>query len=171
MLYKSSDPLRHLITFKIVLHLVSIFSMCSFHVHFASNHTHIQKLKNFNLFNSLCIQLYLCINTSFPSEHYCFCFIHWKLEYPCTWPRFYFFNCLLYFSCNMIYIPSSFPQCPFFSKQWRKKNPSLSFLNFALIPLTSHCLARICSEQCLDICITSTPLSVCLFIMYRLLYS
>ncbi len=37
-----------------------------------------------------------------------------------------------------------------------KKTPSLSFLNFALFPLTSHCLARICSEQCLEICITST---------------
>ncbi len=38
----------------------------------------------------------------------------------------------------------------------KKKKPSLSFLNFALFPLTSHCLARICSEQCLEICITST---------------
>ncbi len=43
--------------------------------------------------------------------------------------------------------------------------------NFSLFPLTSHCLARIYSEQCLEICITSTP-CVCLpFIMYRLLYS
>ncbi len=32
---------------------------------------------------------------------------------------------------------------------WKKKKTSLSFLNFALFPLTSHCLARICSEQCL----------------------
>ncbi len=36
------------------------------------------------------------------------------------------------------------------------KIPSLSFLNFALFPLTSHCLARICFEQCLEISITST---------------
>ncbi len=41
------------------------------------------------------------------------------------------------------------------------KYPSLSFLNFVLFPLTSHCLARICFEQCLDICITSTS-CVCL---------
>jgi len=38
---------------------------------------------------------------------------------------------------------------------------TLSFLNFALFPLTPHCLARISSEQCLDICITSTS-CVCL---------
>ncbi len=37
-----------------------------------------------------------------------------------------------------------------------KKKTSLSFLNFALFPLTSHCRAWICSEHCLDICITST---------------
>ncbi len=37
----------------------------------------------------------------------------------------------------------------------------LPFLNFALFSLNSHRLARICSEQCLDICITSTPF-VCL---------
>ncbi len=43
----------------------------------------------------------------------------------------------------------------------KKKKPSLSFINFALFPLTSHCLARICSEQCLEICITSTS-CVCL---------
>ncbi len=42
-----------------------------------------------------------------------------------------------------------------------QKIPSLSFLNFALFPLSSHCLARICSEQCLEICITSTS-CVCL---------
>ncbi len=34
-----------------------------------------------------------------------------------------------------------------------KKKP---FLNFALFPLTSHCLAKICSDQCLEILITST---------------
>ncbi len=38
----------------------------------------------------------------------------------------------------------------------KKKKPSLSFLNCALFPLPSHCLSRMCSEQCLDICITST---------------
>ncbi len=38
----------------------------------------------------------------------------------------------------------------------KKKKTSLSFLTIALFPLTSHCLARICSEQSLDICITST---------------
>ncbi len=43
----------------------------------------------------------------------------------------------------------------------KKKKPSLSFLNFALFLLTSHCLARICSEQCLYICIKSTS-CVCL---------
>ncbi len=37
-----------------------------------------------------------------------------------------------------------------------KNNPSLSFLNFVLFPLTSHCLSRICSEQCVEICIIST---------------
>ncbi len=42
-----------------------------------------------------------------------------------------------------------------------KKKPSLSFFNSALFPLTSHCLARICSEHCLEICITSTSY-VCL---------
>ncbi len=42
-----------------------------------------------------------------------------------------------------------------------KKKKTLTFLNFALFPLTSHCLARICSEQCLDMCITSTS-CVCL---------
>ncbi len=31
------------------------------------------------------------------------------------------------------------------------KKTSLSFLTFALFPLTSHCLARICSEHCLEI--------------------
>ncbi len=36
-----------------------------------------------------------------------------------------------------------------------KKKTSLSFLKFALFPLTSHCLFRMCSEQCLEICITS----------------
>ncbi len=53
----------------------------------------------------------------------------------------------------------------------KKKKPSLSFLNFALFPLNSHCLARICSEQCLEICITSTscvclPLSNVLLIVF-----
>ncbi len=43
----------------------------------------------------------------------------------------------------------------------KKKKTSLSFLNFALFPLTSHCLARICSEQCLEIWITSTS-CICL---------
>ncbi len=43
----------------------------------------------------------------------------------------------------------------------KKKKPSLSFLNFALFPLPSHCLARICSDQCLKCCITSTS-CVCL---------
>ncbi len=39
----------------------------------------------------------------------------------------------------------------------KKKEKNLhSFLTFALFPLTSHCLARICSEHCLEICITST---------------
>ncbi len=36
------------------------------------------------------------------------------------------------------------------------KYPSLSFLTFVLFPLTSHCLVRICFEQFLEICITST---------------
>ncbi len=36
-----------------------------------------------------------------------------------------------------------------------------AFLTFALFPLTSHCLARICSEQWLEICITITS-CVCL---------
>ncbi len=43
----------------------------------------------------------------------------------------------------------------------KKKKPSLSFLNFAVFPLTSPCLASICSEQCLELCITSTS-CVCL---------
>ncbi len=42
-----------------------------------------------------------------------------------------------------------------------KKKTSLSFLTFALFPLTSHCLDRICSGHCLEICITSTS-CVCL---------
>ncbi len=37
-----------------------------------------------------------------------------------------------------------------------KKTHLLSFLTFALFPLTSLCLARICSEHGLEICITST---------------
>ncbi len=45
----------------------------------------------------------------------------------------------------------------------------LYFLNFALFPFTSHRRARICSEQCLEICITSTS-CVCLP-LYRLLFS
>ncbi len=36
------------------------------------------------------------------------------------------------------------------------KKTKNSFLNFTLFPLTSHCLTRICSEQCLEICMTST---------------
>ncbi len=44
---------------------------------------------------------------------------------------------------------------------YKKKKPSLSFLNFSLFPLTSHCLVRICFEQCLEICITSAS-CVCL---------
>ncbi len=43
----------------------------------------------------------------------------------------------------------------------KQKKPSLPFLYFALFSLTSHCLARICSEQCLESCITSTS-CVCL---------
>ncbi len=43
----------------------------------------------------------------------------------------------------------------------KKKKKKKKVLNFALFPLTSHCLARICSEQCLEICITSTS-CVCL---------
>ncbi len=43
----------------------------------------------------------------------------------------------------------------------KTKKHSLSFLNIALFPLTSHCLVRICSEQCLEICITSN-FCVCL---------
>ncbi len=50
-----------------------------------------------------------------------------------------------------------------------KKKTLLSFLNLALFPLTSHCLARICSEQCLEICITSTS-CVCLPLYNVLLY-
>ncbi len=42
-----------------------------------------------------------------------------------------------------------------------KKTPSLPFLNFAHFSLNSHRLARICSEHCLEICITSTSF-VCL---------
>ncbi len=38
---------------------------------------------------------------------------------------------------------------------------SLKKKNFTLVPLTSHCLARICSEQWVEICITSTS-CVCL---------
>ncbi len=45
----------------------------------------------------------------------------------------------------------------------KKKQPSLSFLNFALFSLNSHCLARIISEHCQDICITSTS-CVCLLL-------
>ncbi len=43
----------------------------------------------------------------------------------------------------------------------KKQKPSLPSLNFALFSLDSHRLARICSEQCLYICITSTS-CVCL---------
>ncbi len=39
------------------------------------------------------------------------------------------------------------------------------------LSLTSPCLASFCSEQWLKRCITSTPVTVCFFIMYRLLYS
>ncbi len=43
----------------------------------------------------------------------------------------------------------------------KKKKMLLPFLNFTLFSLNSHRLARICSEQCLEICITSTSF-VCL---------
>ncbi len=43
----------------------------------------------------------------------------------------------------------------------KKKTSLLPFLTFALFPLTSHCLDRICSGHCLEICITSTS-CVCL---------
>ncbi len=43
------------------------------------------------------------------------------------------------------------------------KKTSLSFRNFSLFPLTSHCLARICSEQCLEMCITS----MCILCLYN----
>ncbi len=41
-------------------------------------------------------------------------------------------------------------------KKKKKKKTLLPFLNFALFSQNSHRLARICSEQCLEICITST---------------
>ncbi len=41
-------------------------------------------------------------------------------------------------------------------KKKKKNNTLLPFLNFALFSLNSHRLARICSEQCLEICITNT---------------
>ncbi len=50
-------------------------------------------------------------------------------------------------------------------------NTSLTFLNFALFRLTSHYLPRMCSEQCLEMCITSTFCVCLLFLMYCLLYS
>ncbi len=43
----------------------------------------------------------------------------------------------------------------------KNKAPPLSFLTFALFSLTSHCLARFCSEHCLYIYITSNSY-VCL---------
>ncbi len=52
----------------------------------------------------------------------------------------------------------------FSSDTWKPISSVITWLkkkNFALFPLTSHCLARICSEHCLDICITSTS-CVCL---------
>ncbi len=55
--------------------------------------------------------------------------------------------------------------CHHFTWLHLKKNiyiyPSLSFLTFGLFPLTSHCPAKIFTEQCLEICITSTS-CVCL---------
>ncbi len=52
-----------------------------------------------------------------------------------------------------------------------KKNqkPLLPFVNFALFSLNSHRLARICSEQCLEMCITSTSF-VCLPLYNVLLF-
>ncbi len=46
-------------------------------------------------------------------------------------------------------------------KKAKVKKKRSAFLTFALFPLTSHCLARICSEQWLEICITITS-CVCL---------
>ncbi len=46
-----------------------------------------------------------------------------------------------------------------------------TFLNFALFPLTSPCLDSICSEQCLELSITSTSCVCSPLIMYHLLYS
>ncbi len=56
---------------------------------------------------------------------------------------------------------SSLPSSLDFILKKKKIKPSLPFLNFALFSLNSQRLARICSEQCLEICITSTPF-VCL---------
>ncbi len=52
--------------------------------------------------------------------------------------------------------------CHHLSSSQKKKIPSLPFLNFALFYPNSHRLARICSKQCLYICITSTSF-VCLY--------
>ncbi len=49
------------------------------------------------------------------------------------------------------------------------KKTLLPFVNFALFSLNSHRLARICSEQCLEICITSTSF-VCLPLYNVLLF-
>ncbi len=53
------------------------------------------------------------------------------------------------------------------TSSYKKKKKLNSFLTFALFPLTSHCLARICSEHCLEICITSTS-CVC-WLLYNVL--
>ncbi len=49
----------------------------------------------------------------------------------------------------------------------KKQNKKLSCSLF----LTSHCLASFCSDQCLTFVLQALPVTVCLFIMYRLLYS
>ncbi len=81
-----------------------------------------------------------------------------KLSYGFTWPTL--FRPLLHlvypFGHQVSTENSSFPSSLDFII---KKN--LLFLNFALFSLNSHRLARICSEQCLEICITSTSY-VCL---------
>ncbi len=78
---------------------------------------------------------------------------------------------------GMIFPPPSrmLDPCQFSSDTWKlissiitwlhlkkkTKKTSLSFLNFALFPHNSHSLARICSEQFLELSITSTS-CVCL---------
>ncbi len=51
---------------------------------------------------------------------------------------------------------------------WLYLKKKIPFLNFALVSLNSHRLDIICSEQCLEICITSTSY-VCLPLYYVLL--